>query len=80
MATTKVAVTIDSELLAQVDRLVVQQVFPNRSKAIQSALEDKILRLGRTRLARELALLDPQEEQQMAEEGLDRELSEWPEY
>jgi metal-responsive CopG/Arc/MetJ family transcriptional regulator len=80
MATTKVAVTIDSELLAQVDRLVVQQVFPNRSKAIQSALEDKILRLGRTRLARELALLDPQEEQQLAEEGLDRELSEWPEY
>jgi metal-responsive CopG/Arc/MetJ family transcriptional regulator len=80
MATTKVAVTIDSELLAQVDRLVVQQVFPNRSKAIQSALEDKILRLGRTRLARELALLDPQEEQQLAEEGLDQELSEWPEY
>jgi metal-responsive CopG/Arc/MetJ family transcriptional regulator len=80
MATTKVAVTIDSELLAQVDRLVVQQVFPNRSKAIQSALEDKILRLGRTRLARELALLDPQEEQQLAEEGFDQELSEWPEY
>jgi metal-responsive CopG/Arc/MetJ family transcriptional regulator len=80
MATTKVAVTIDSELLAQVDRLVVQQVFPNRSKAIQSALEDKILRLGRTRLARELALLDPQEEQRLAEEGLDQELSEWPEY
>jgi metal-responsive CopG/Arc/MetJ family transcriptional regulator len=80
MATTKVAVTIDSELLAEVDRLVVQRVFPNRSKAIQSALEDKILRLGRTRLARELALLDPQEEQQMAEEGLDQELSEWPEY
>ncbi len=80
MATTKVAVTIDSELLAQVDRLVVQQVFPNRSKAIQSALEDKVLRLGRTRLARELALLDPQEEQQLADEGLDQELSEWPEY
>jgi metal-responsive CopG/Arc/MetJ family transcriptional regulator len=80
MATTKVAVTIDSELLAEVDRLVVQQVFPNRSKAIQSALEDKILRLGRTRLARELTLLDPQEEQQLAEEGFDQELSEWPEY
>jgi metal-responsive CopG/Arc/MetJ family transcriptional regulator len=80
MATTKVAVTIDSELLAEVDRLVVQQVFSNRSKAIQSALEDKILRLGRTRLARELALLDPQEEQQLAEEGFAQELSEWPEY
>ncbi|NJM49179.1 MAG: hypothetical protein HC860_25890 [Alkalinema sp. RU_4_3] len=47
---------------------------------IVKEIEDKILRLGRTRLARELALLDPQEEQRLAEEGLDRELSEWPEY
>jgi metal-responsive CopG/Arc/MetJ family transcriptional regulator len=80
MATTKVAVTIDSELLAQVDRLVVQQVFPNRSKAIQSALEDKVARFQRTRLARELAHLDQAAEQQMAEEGLAQELGEWPEY
>jgi metal-responsive CopG/Arc/MetJ family transcriptional regulator len=80
MATTKVAVTIDSELLAQVDRLVVQQVFPNRSKAIQSALEDKVARLQRTRLARELANLDQAAEQAMAEEDLAQELGEWPEY
>jgi metal-responsive CopG/Arc/MetJ family transcriptional regulator len=80
MATTKVAVTIDSELLAQVDRLVVQQVFPNRSKAIQSALEDKVARFQRTRLARELANLDQAAEQDMAEEGLAQELGEWPEY
>jgi metal-responsive CopG/Arc/MetJ family transcriptional regulator len=80
MATTKVAVTIDSELLAQVDRLVTQQVFPNRSKAIQSALEDKVARFQRTRLARELANLDQAAEQDMAEEGLAQELGEWPEY
>jgi metal-responsive CopG/Arc/MetJ family transcriptional regulator len=80
MATTKVAITIDSELLAQVDRLVTQQVFPNRSKAIQSALEDKVARFQRTRLARELANLDRQAEQDMAEEGLAQELGAWPEY
>ena len=80
MATTKVAVTIDSELLAQVDRLVVQQVFPNRSKAIQSALEEKMARFQRQRLARELAKLDQAAEQAMAEEGLAQELAEWPEY
>jgi metal-responsive CopG/Arc/MetJ family transcriptional regulator len=80
MATTKVAVTIDSELLAQVDRLVAQQVFPNRSKAIQEALQDKLTRMRRSRLARESAKLDPQIEQSLAEEGMDQELDTWPVY
>jgi metal-responsive CopG/Arc/MetJ family transcriptional regulator len=80
MTTTKVAVTIDSELLAQVDQLVAQQVFPNRSKAIQEALQDKLTRLRRSRLARESAKLDPQIEQSLAEEGMDQELDTWPAY
>jgi metal-responsive CopG/Arc/MetJ family transcriptional regulator len=80
MATTKVAVTIDSELLAQVDQLVAQQVFPNRSKAIQEALRDKLTRLRRSRLARESAKLDLQIEQSLAEEGMDQELDTWPAY
>jgi metal-responsive CopG/Arc/MetJ family transcriptional regulator len=80
MPTTKVAVTIDSELLAQVDQLVAQHVFPNRSKAIQEALRDKLTRLRRSRLARESAKLDPQFEQSLAEEGIDQELDTWPAY
>ncbi len=80
MATTKVAVTIDSELLAQVDQLVAQHVFPNRSKAIQEALRDKLTRLRRSRLARESAKLDPRLDQALAEEGMDQELAAWPEY
>ena len=80
MATTKVAVTIDSELLAQVDRLVAQQIFPNRSKAIQEALQDKLTRMRRSRLARESAKLDPQIEQSLAEEGMEQELDTWPAY
>jgi metal-responsive CopG/Arc/MetJ family transcriptional regulator len=80
MPTTKVAVTIDSDLLAQVDQLVAQRVYPNRSKAIQAALQDKLSRLRHTRLARESAKLDPQFEQSLAEEGMGQELSAWPEY
>ena len=80
MTTTKVAVTIDTDLLAQVDQLVAQQVFPNRSKAIQAALQDKLSRIRRSRLARESAKLDPQLEQTLAEEGMDQELATWPEY
>lgn len=80
MATSKVAISIDAGLLAQVDQLVEKQVFPNRSKAIQEALRDKLARLRRTRLARECAKLNPREERALAEEGMARELEEWPEY
>jgi metal-responsive CopG/Arc/MetJ family transcriptional regulator len=80
MATTKVAVTIDTDLLAQVDQLVAQQVYPNRSKAIQAALQDKLSRMRHSRLARESAKLDPHVEQTLAEEGMNQELAAWPEY
>lgn len=80
MATTKVAITINTELLTQLDQLVAQKVFPNRSKAIQEALQDKLARMHRSRLARECAKLNPSEEQALAEEGMVQELSRWPEY
>jgi Arc/MetJ-type ribon-helix-helix transcriptional regulator len=80
MATNKVAITIDSDLLSKVDLLVSQRVFPNRSKAIQEALIDKLSLLRQTRLAIECAKLDPQVEQQLAEEGIDGDLTQWPIY
>lgn len=80
MVTTKVAITIDSELIAQVDDLVSQHVFPNRSKAIQSAIEDKFVHVRRSRLAQELINLDPLEEQQLADEGIAQYFSLCPEY
>lgn len=80
MATTKVAITIDSELLAEVDQLVVEHIFPNRSKAIQEAIQDSLTRMRRSRLARECAKLDPAIEQTLAEEGMAQELTTWPEY
>ncbi len=80
MPMTKVAVTIDSKVLEEVDQLVSRSVFPSRSRAIQEALEDKLARMRRSRLARECAKLDPAAEQAMAEEGMDRELAAWSEY
>jgi metal-responsive CopG/Arc/MetJ family transcriptional regulator len=80
MATTKVAVSIDAELISEIDRLVANDVFPSRSRAIQEAVRDKLTRLKRTRLARESAKLNPRLEQALSEEGLDKDFAAWPEY
>ena len=80
MAASKIAITIDDNLLKQLDIMVKSKVYPNRSRAIQEAVADKLYRLERTRLAQECAKLDPNFEQNMAEEGLSLEMDEWPEY
>jgi metal-responsive CopG/Arc/MetJ family transcriptional regulator len=80
MSTAKVAITLDQKLLARLDHLVERRVFANRSRAIQSAVEEKLQRLDRSRLAAECAKLDPQAEQALADEGIGRELKEWPDY
>lgn len=70
MAGSRVAITLDVKTLARLDRLVKSHVFPNRSKAIQEAVQEKLVRLVRGRLARECAKVDPEEEIAMAEEGM----------
>lgn len=80
MAKFKIAITLDDEALRQIDRLVRERVFPNRSRAIEQAVVEKLERLDRRRLARECAKLDPAFERTLAEEGISLELSEWPEY
>jgi metal-responsive CopG/Arc/MetJ family transcriptional regulator len=80
MAKTKVALTLDAELLNRVDHLVARQRFRNRSQAIETAIAEKLARLSRTRLSEECAKLDPLEEQAMADEGLEGPDGEWPEY
>ena len=80
MPKTKVALTLDAELLERVDELVAQQRFRNRSQAVEAALADKVHRLARTRLARESAKLNPKEEKRLADEGLIDTLDSWPEY
>jgi Arc/MetJ-type ribon-helix-helix transcriptional regulator len=64
--------------LKRLDRLVKGRLFPNRSRAIQLAVEEKLDRLEQSRLARECAKLDADEERSLAEEGLAGELEKWP--
>lgn len=80
MNTSKVAITINKKTLTKLDSLVKMRVFPNRSSAIQNAVEEKLRRLEQSRLASELTKLDPQFEKRMAEEGFSGDISEWPEY
>lgn len=80
MAANKIAITIDENLLKRLDDLVKSNIYPNRSKAIQDAVEYKLARLEKSRLAEECAKLDPKFEKAIAEEGFSSELEEWPEY
>ncbi len=80
MATTAIEIVLDRDILAELDRLVCEGMFPSRSRAIQVAVEDKLPRLKRGRLAAECAKLDPMAEKAMAEDGMSGELSGWPEY
>ena len=80
MSSSKIAITLESGMLAEVDALVKKRMFPNRSRAIQEAVREKLARLNHSRLAQECAKLDPDYEKALAEEGLTEDLSEWPEY
>ena len=80
MPKTKVALTLESSLLDQVDDLVERKRFRNRSQAVEAALADKLQRLARTRLAREAAKLNSREERRLADEGLAEDFQTWPEY
>jgi metal-responsive CopG/Arc/MetJ family transcriptional regulator len=80
MARAKVAISLDESTLNRLDQLVRKQVFPNRSKAIEEAVAEKLARLEKSRLAQECAKLDPAFEKALAEEGLSEDLAEWPEY
>lgn len=80
MARSKIAISIDTKVLGRLDRLVGRAAFPNRSKAIELALLEKLERIDRSRLARECAKLDPGAEGTLAEEGLAADTESWPEY
>jgi Arc/MetJ-type ribon-helix-helix transcriptional regulator len=68
MSTTKVAITVEEQLLRLVDRWVTQGRYPSRSQAIQAAVREKVERWNHTRLAEEVAKLNPKEERLLAEE------------
>ena len=74
MNKTKIAITLDQRTVKCIDRLVREEVFPGRSQVIQEAVEEKLQRMERSRLAKECAKLDPAFEKAMAEEGMSLEI------
>jgi metal-responsive CopG/Arc/MetJ family transcriptional regulator len=80
MGKTKIAITLDKQSIGELDRLVKEEVFQNRSQAIQVAITEKLLRLKKTRLIDESSKLEPAFERKLAEEGLSTDVKEWPEY
>lgn len=65
-----IVITLDEEIVKQLDDLIMQHSYKNRSQAIEEAVSEKLNRIKRSRLARECAKLDPVEEQELAEEGI----------
>jgi len=80
MASAKIAISLNKDTVDRLDRLVGEGVYPSRSRAIQEALEERLARISRDRLARECAKLDPGYESELAEEGMVSEVDQWPEY
>ncbi len=80
MPSVKVAITVDRDSLKELDRMVAEGQFPNRSRGFQAALDEKLARSRRTRLAAECAHLEPAEERALADEVLAGESGQWPRY
>ncbi len=80
MGKAKIAITLDEEFIGELDRLVGERVFRNRSHAIREAVGEKLTRMKRSRLSVECAKLEPAFERAMAEEGLAEDVGQWPEY
>ncbi|MDX2052998.1 MAG: ribbon-helix-helix domain-containing protein [Polyangiaceae bacterium] len=80
MPKAKVAITLERSTLERLDRLVERARFLNRSQAVEIAVEEKLARLERSRLAEECAKLDPTEERALANLGWEADGEAWPEY
>jgi metal-responsive CopG/Arc/MetJ family transcriptional regulator len=78
MGATKIAITLDEELLERIDRLVAEKKFSSRSRVIQHAIKAQVDRLDRRRLADECARLDSAHEQELAKQGASNDLESWP--
>jgi Arc/MetJ-type ribon-helix-helix transcriptional regulator len=80
MSKEKIAITLDGKYIGELDRLVEQHIFKNRSQAIQEAVSEKLLRMKKTRLSKECSKMEPVDEREIAEAGFSEDIKKWPEY
>ena len=76
----KIAITLEEWSVEELDRLVDNKVFPNRSQAIQQAVNEKLSRMKKTRLIKECGQLDFSFERGLSEEGFAEDAEQWPGY
>ena len=69
MPSMKIFVTLAPETVRQIDALIAQRSFLDRSHVAETAVREKLQQLAEGRLARECAKLNPSEEKALAEEG-----------
>jgi len=70
MAKAKIAITLEEDLVKEIDRWVSEGQYPSRSKAVQETLKEKITSWRRKRLIERVSKLNPKEDQAMAEEAI----------
>jgi metal-responsive CopG/Arc/MetJ family transcriptional regulator len=80
MALSNVSISLDSELLECLDRLVAEQHFSDRNKAVEEAIREKLERVALVSPAPEHARLVATDERAPTCEGLIVDAGEWPEY
>ena len=80
MATKKIAITLEENLLDKVNFLVSEGLYPSRSKLIQESLKEKMSNWKRKRLMTELSKLNPKEEQSIADEDISAGNEIWDKY
>ena len=80
MTRAKIAITIDQVLLELLDSLVQNKTFNNRSQAINSALQEKLSRIQKTRLELECQKLVMADEREFADIGIEEDFREWDKY
>lgn len=79
MGVAKIIASVDVKTIARLDRLVKEGKFPSRSSLIEQVIDEKLNRLGKSRIARECARLDPVEERVFADEGMTADSRSWQE-
>jgi metal-responsive CopG/Arc/MetJ family transcriptional regulator len=73
MSLSEVTISIESEILKRVDRLVELRVLTSRSQFMQMSIEERLAKIVHDRLAHECAKLDRAEEQSFADIGFTKE-------
>jgi len=80
MTRAKIAITIDQVLLELFYKLVQNNIFQNRSQAINAALQEKLSKIQKTRLELECKKLIQKDEREFADMGLEEDFKEWEKY